>query len=63
MYSKFVESAIGQINPNAPLNSIGKTCKRIFMKESDLPSPIQSTTFEDTCDNLQKEIRETLQHG
>ena len=60
MYSKFVESAIGQINPNT-----NKTCKRIFMKESDLPSPIQSTTFDDdTCDNLQKEIHETLlQHG
>ena len=60
MYPKFVASAIGQINPNASLSSVGKTCKRLTLQES---SPIQSTTLDGTCENLQTTISQTLENG
>ena len=69
MYSKFVELAIGQINPNVSLSSVGKKCKRLYdgknvtMQESELPPPTQPISLNGTCELLQIKIDETLENG
>ena len=62
-FSSFVESAIGQLNPNTTLERISKTCKRILPSNLNLQSPTHNKSFGDTCIALQSEIDKTLQNG
>ena len=63
IFSQFVASAIGQINPSKDLGTIGKTCKRILPSKPDLPSSTYNVSFDASCGSLEKEINETLQNG
>ena len=63
IFSRFVHSAIGLINPSEDLDRIGKTCKRILPSNPDLASPTYNISFAETCGTLQKDINETLQNG
>ena len=60
-FSKFVQSAIGQLYPNKSLPS--KTCKRIAPANTELASPVYKRSVGDSCHTLQNDINGFLENG